>query len=82
MMKMGQILSKKVKIDEKWKNNIFGFLSEKYGKMSKKLKNDEHGSDIVEKSQNWWKIKKKTFCGFLSEKYGKMSQKVKNDENG
>ena len=47
MMKMGQILIKKVKIDEKWKKkNIFSIFSEKYGKMSKKVKNDENGSDI------------------------------------
>ena len=63
------------------KNNIFWIFSEKYGKMSKKVKNDENGSDIVWKSQNWWKMNKIIFCGFLSEKYGKMSQKVKNDDD-
>ena len=56
-MKMGQILMKKVKIDEKWKHSIFSIFSEKYGKMSKKDTNDESGSDIDEKGQNWWKMK-------------------------
>ena len=52
-MKMGQLLMKKVKIDEKLKkNNIFSILSEKYGKMSKKVKNDENGSDMNEKGQS------------------------------
>ena len=30
---------------------IFGFFSEKYQKMSKKVKNDENGSDIDENGQ-------------------------------
>ena len=34
------------------KKIIFGFFSEKYGKMSKNVKNDENGSDIDENSQN------------------------------
>ena len=50
--KMGQILMKTVKINEKWKNNYFWIFSEKYGKMSKNVKNDENGSDIDENSQN------------------------------
>ena len=29
-----------------------GFFSEKYGKMSKNMKNDENGSDIDENNQN------------------------------
>ena len=33
-------------------SNIFWTFSEKYGKMSKKVKNDEKGSDIDEKGQN------------------------------
>ena len=41
---------KKVKVDEK--KNIFWTFSEKYGKMWKKVKNDEKGSDIAEKSLN------------------------------
>ena len=49
-----QILMKKVKIDEKWKNNIFCIFSGKYGKMSKKVINDEKGSDIAEKGPNRW----------------------------
>ena len=47
--------------------------------MSKKVKNDEKGSCIAEKGQNWWKIRKIIFFGFFSGKYGKMSKKVKND---
>ena len=31
---------------------FFGFFSEKYRKMSKKVKNDKTGSDIDEKAQN------------------------------
>ena len=34
------------------KKIAFGFFSEKYGKMWKKVKNDENGSDIEEKGQN------------------------------
>ena len=34
------------------KNDIFWIFSEKYGKMSTKVKNDENGSDIDEKGQN------------------------------
>ena len=34
------------------KNDIFGFFSEKYRKMLKKVKNDENGSDIDEKAKN------------------------------
>ena len=30
----------------------FGFFSEKYGKKSKKVKNDKKGLDIEEKGQN------------------------------
>ena len=49
-MKMGQILMKKVKIDEKRKKIIFFWIfSEEYGKMWKKVKNDENGSDIDKK---------------------------------
>ena len=74
---------KKVKIDEKWKRiTFFSIVSEKYGKMSKKVKNDENGSDIDKKGQNWWKMKKNNLSWIFSEQYGKMSQKVKNDENG
>ena len=50
--------------------------------MSKKVKNDEKGSDIAEKGLNWWKMKKIIFVGFFSGKYGTMSKKVKNDEKG
>ena len=81
MMKMGQILKKKVRVDEKWKNNIFRIFSEKYGKMWKKVKNDENGWDIDKKGQIWRNLKKKIFSGFFSEKYGNMSKIVKNDEN-
>ena len=66
MMKMGQILMKTVKINEKWKkNNYFWIFSEKYGKMSKKVKNDENGSDIDENSQNQWQMKRIIFFGFF-----------------
>ena len=34
------------------KNNIFWIFSEKYGKLSKKVKNDENRSDIDEQGQN------------------------------
>ena len=34
------------------KKNIFWIFSEKYGKMSKKVKHDGNGSDIDEKGQN------------------------------
>ena len=37
---------------ENEKNDIFLDFSEKYGKMSKKVENDENGSDIDEKGQN------------------------------
>ena len=56
-------------------------FSEKYGKMSKKVKNDEKGWYIDEKGQNWSKMEKYFFVIF-SEKYGKMSKKVKNGEKG
>ena len=59
-----------------------GFCPGKYGKMSKKVKNNEKGSYIAEKGQSWWKIGKRIFFGFFSGKYGKMSKKVKNDEKG
>ena len=63
----------------KWKI-FFGFLSEKYGKMSQTVKNDENGSDIDEKGQNWWRMK--IILGLLWEKDGKMSKQGKYDENG
>ena len=47
---------------------FFGFLSEKDGKMSKKVKKDENGSDIDEKGQNWWKMKNIIFVGFFFRK--------------
>ena len=59
-----------------------GFFSGKYGKMSKKVKNDEKGSDIAEKGPSWWKMKKIIFVGFFSGQHGTMSKKVKNDEKG
>ena len=37
---------------ENEKNNMFWLFSGKYGKMSKKVKNDEKGSDIAEKGLN------------------------------
>ena len=50
---------KKVNIDEKWKKNIFWDFPEKYGQMSKKVKNNEKGSVIAERGLNGWKMKKK-----------------------
>ena len=41
---------------------FFWICSGKYGKMSKKVKNDE---DIDEKGQNWWKMKIIIFLGFF-----------------
>ena len=40
------------KLMKNGKNNIFLIFSRKYGKMSKKVKNDENRSDVVEKGQN------------------------------
>ena len=51
-IKKGDLLMKKVKIDKKWKNKFFWIFSEKYGKMSKKVKNDEKGWYIDKKGQN------------------------------
>ena len=65
------------------KNNIFWIFSEKYGKMSENVKNDENGSDIDEKGQNWWKMKKKIiFFRFFQKNMEKCQRKVENDENG
>ena len=47
------------------KNNIFSIFSEKYGKMLKNVKSDENGSDIDEKGQNWWEMKKIIFFDFF-----------------
>ena len=52
IIKQGQGLLKKAKIDEKKNNNIFWIFSGKYGKMQKKVKNDEKWSQISEKGQN------------------------------
>ena len=46
-------------------NKMFWIFSEKYGNMSKKLKNDENRSDIDEKGKNWWKMKTIFFFGFF-----------------
>ena len=61
---------------------FFQCFSEKYGTMSKKVENDRNGSDIDEKGQNWWEMKKNNIFSIFSEKYTKMSKKLKNDENG
>ena len=61
-------------------DNIFWTFSEKYGKKSKKVKNDE------KRVRYWWKrsklIKneKNNIFWTFSEKYGKKPKKVKNDE--
>ena len=50
MMKKGNnILLKKAKLIKNQKNNICWISSGKYGKMWKKVKNDEKGSYIAEK---------------------------------
>ena len=60
---------------KKGKNNIFWIFSEKYGKMLKKVKNDENRSDIDEKVENHiFQICLRKIC--------KNVKKVKNDENG
>ena len=52
-MKKGQILLKKAQIDEKLKKIIiFRISSCKYGKIKKKVKNDENGSYIAKKGPN------------------------------
>ena len=53
------------KLMKKCKNNIFLIFSEKYGKMLKKIKSYENGSDIDEKGQNGWKMKKQYFFDFF-----------------
>ena len=78
---MGQILMKKVKIDEKMKNNIFR-LFRKYGEVSKKVKNDENGSENDEKGQNWWKNAKINLFRFFQKNMEKCQKKRKNDVKG
>ena len=57
------------------------FVSRKYGKMLKKVKNDEKGSDIAEKGPNWWKMRKIIFFLDLFIKIcKKQRRKVKNYE--
>ena len=62
-------------------NNIFWIFSEKYGKNSKKVKNDKNGSDIDKKRSKLMKNEINNIFWIVSEKYGNMSKKVKNDEN-
>ena len=57
------------------KNDIFGFCSAKYGKISKKVKNEEKGSYIAEKGQKLMKNKKNNIFQIFSGNYGKMSKK-------
>ena len=61
---------------------FFGFFWEKNGKISKKVKTDQNGSDIDGKGQKWWKMKTNNIFWIFWEKYGKISKKVKTDENG
>ena len=56
------------------KNNIFWIFFRKIWKNVEKIENDEKGSCIAEKGQNWWKIRKIIFFGFFSGKYRKMSK--------
>ena len=75
MMETGQILM------ENEEMIFFGFFSEKYRKMSKKVKNDENGSDFDEKGHNWWKMKEKiTFFLFFQKEIWKNVETMKNDE--
>ena len=64
------------------KNEKNTILSEKYGKMSKKVKNDDNGSDIDEKGQNWWTLQKIIFFRFFQKNMEKCRRQVENDENG
>ena len=50
--------------------------------MSKKVKNDEKGSDIAEKGPNWWKMKKIMFVGFFQENMEKCLKKWKMMKKG
>ena len=74
---------KKDKIDEKWEKKIFFWIfSAKYVKISKQVKNDEKGSYIAEKGQNWWKIRKLIFFGFFEENMEKCRKKRKMMKKG
>ena len=55
---------------------FFRFCSEKYGKMSKEVKNEKMGQKLMKKVKIDEKYKVQYFLGF-SGKYGKMSKKVK-----
>ena len=60
---------------------FFEFFSVKYGKMWKKVENDEKGSYIAEKGPIDQKWKNNIFWIF-SGKYGKMSKKLKMMKKG
>ena len=64
------------------KNNIFWISSGKYGKMSKKVKNDGKGSYIAEKGLNWWKMRKIIFFEFFPENMEKCRKKWKMMKKG
>ena len=58
-MKKGHILLKKAKIDENKKKNTFWIFSGRYGKMSKKVKNDVRDHILMKKEkidEQWKKI--------------------------
>ena len=83
VMKKDQMLLKKARIDEQLKNNdIFWISSCKYGKTKKKVKNDEKGSDIDEKGQNWWKMKIIIFFGLFHKNMEKCRKKWKMMKKG
>ena len=63
------------------KNNYCWIFSEKYEKMSQKVKNDENGSDIGKNGQIKWKMKKIIIFGVF-QKNMKKCRKKWNDENG
>ena len=50
--------------------------------MSEKVKNDENGSDIDEKGQNWWKMREIIFFGPFQKKMEKCRKKWKMMKNG
>ena len=79
---MGQILMKKVTIDDKWKKIIFfGFSQENMEKCRKKWKMMKKGQILMKKVKIDEKWKNNIFWIF-SGKYGKTSKKVKNVKKG
>ena len=59
-----------------------GFLPENMEKCRKKVKNDEKGSYIAEKSHNCWKIREIILFGFFQEGMEKCRKKWKMMKKG